>query len=173
MGYRKPSCQTGGHSSHPDSGEICSCLKIGHACPPHIPHPDDGQTKRMNAVMEQYLRAYVNYLQDDWTDHLFLAEFARNSQVSDTTTLSPFFTNLGYHTRCDFELDIQVDDPEEQRAQTAAERLRRIHEGARSEVRWFQVWQQDSADARRLPSNPMISSGWVEGTGVPSDQAGS
>jgi len=67
----------------------------------------------MNAVMEQHLRAYVKYLQDDWTDYLFLAEFAGNNQALDSTTLLPFFINLGYHLRCDFELDICIDDPEE------------------------------------------------------------
>lgn len=45
--------------------------------------------------MEQYFRAYVNYLQDDWTIHLPMAEFAANNQVSDTTTISPFFANYG------------------------------------------------------------------------------
>ena len=30
-------------------------------------HPEtDGQTERANATMEHYLRAYVNYMQDDW-----------------------------------------------------------------------------------------------------------
>ena len=49
-------------------------------------HPQtDGQTERMNAVMEQYLQAYVNYLQDDWIRYLALAEFATNNQVSETT----------------------------------------------------------------------------------------
>jgi hypothetical protein len=28
--------------------------------------------------MEQYLRAHVSYLQDDWADGLSLAEFAAN-----------------------------------------------------------------------------------------------
>jgi hypothetical protein len=28
----------------------------------------DGQTERINAVLEQYLRAYVSYMQDDWSD---------------------------------------------------------------------------------------------------------
>ena len=28
----------------------------------------DGQTERMNAVLEQHLRAYVSYMQDDWLD---------------------------------------------------------------------------------------------------------
>lgn len=30
----------------------------------------DGQTGRMSAILEQYLRAYVSHLQDDWTDWL-------------------------------------------------------------------------------------------------------
>jgi hypothetical protein len=30
-------------------------------------HPEiDGKTERVNAMLEQYLRAYVTYLQDDW-----------------------------------------------------------------------------------------------------------
>ena len=86
--------------------------------------------------MEQHLRTYVNYLQDDWTSYLFLAKFDGNNQVSDSTMLSPFFANAGYHPSCDFELDIRVDDPEEYRAQTTAERLHRIHEVARSEMRY-------------------------------------
>jgi len=90
----------------------------------------------MNAGMEQHLQAYVNYLQDDCTSYLFLAEFAGNNQVSDSTTLSPFFANAGYHPHCGFELDIHVDDPEEYLAQTAAERLTQIHEVARSEM-WY------------------------------------
>jgi hypothetical protein len=50
----------------------------------------------MNAIMEQYLRAYVNYLQDDWADWLLLAKFAANNQASKTTGISPFFTNKGF-----------------------------------------------------------------------------
>jgi transposase InsO family protein len=30
----------------------------------------DGQTERKNAILEQYLRAYVNYQQDDWSSWL-------------------------------------------------------------------------------------------------------
>jgi len=102
--------------------------------------------------MEQHLWAYINYLQDDWTSYLFLAEFAGNNQVSDSTTLSPFFANAGYHSRCDFELDIHVDDPEEYQAQSAAERLHRVHKVARSEMRYAQSRQQDNADSQRTPA---------------------
>jgi len=72
-------------------------------------------------VVEQHLRAYVMDLQDDWVDYLFLAEFEGNNQVSDTTTMSPFFANCGFHPRYDFELDIHVDAAEEGEAQTTAE----------------------------------------------------
>jgi len=45
-------------------------------------HPQtDGQTERMNAVMEQYMRSYLNYLQDDWADWLPIAEFASNNHT--------------------------------------------------------------------------------------------
>ena len=47
--------------------------------------------------MEQYLRAYVNYLQDDWAKWLHLAEFAANNQASETTGISPFFANYGFN----------------------------------------------------------------------------
>jgi len=40
-------------------------------------HPQrDGQTERTNAILEQYLWAYINYQQDDWCGYLPLAEFA-------------------------------------------------------------------------------------------------
>jgi hypothetical protein len=70
-------------------------------------HPQtDGQTERMNAVMEQYLRAHVNYVQDDWAEWLPLVEFAANNQASETTGSSPFFANKGFDPRCQFDLSL-------------------------------------------------------------------
>ncbi|KAI0996661.1 Transposon Ty3-I Gag-Pol polyprotein [Podosphaera aphanis] len=49
-------------------------------------HPEtDGQTERFNALMEQYLRSYVSYQQDDWVKWLPMAEFAANNYVSTST----------------------------------------------------------------------------------------
>ena len=43
-------------------------------------HPQtDGQTERVNAVLEQYLRQFVSFAQDDWVDWLPIAEFASNN----------------------------------------------------------------------------------------------
>lgn len=67
-------------------------------------HPEtDGQTERVNAVAEQYLRAFMNFHQDDWVDWLPLAEFASNNTVSETTGVSPFFANYGFHPRMGIE----------------------------------------------------------------------
>jgi len=63
-------------------------------------HPEtDGQTERMNSILEQYLRAFMNFNQDDWADWLPLAEFASNNVSSETTGVSPFFANYGFHPR--------------------------------------------------------------------------
>jgi hypothetical protein len=72
-------------------------------------HPQmDGQMEQMNAVMEQYLQAYVNYLQDDWAEWLPLAEFTANNQASETIGLSPFFANKGFDPHYQFDLSLAV-----------------------------------------------------------------
>ena len=61
-------------------------------------HPQtDGQTERQNQTLEQYLRSYVNYQQDDWVDWLGSAEFAYNNSVHATTGHTPFFAVRGDH----------------------------------------------------------------------------
>ena len=61
-------------------------------------HPEgNGQTERSNQTLEQYLRIYCNYQQDNWSDLLPLVEFAYNNAPSATTGVLPFFANKGYH----------------------------------------------------------------------------
>lgn len=57
----------------------------------------DGQTERTNQTLEQYLRMYCSYQQDNWSDLLPLAEFAFNNSPSATTSISPFYANKSYH----------------------------------------------------------------------------
>jgi hypothetical protein len=65
-------------------------------------HPQtDGQTERVNQVLEQYLRCSINYQQDDWTVYLSLAEFAYNNTLHASTQKTPFFSNYGYHPKLD------------------------------------------------------------------------
>ena len=61
-------------------------------------HPeDDGQTKHTNQTLKQYLHVYCNYQQNNWSELLPLTEFAYNNTPSATTSVSPFFTEKGYH----------------------------------------------------------------------------
>jgi len=54
-------------------------------------HPEsDGQTERTNQTLEQMLRNWVNYKQDNWDDHLAAAEFACNNAKQSSTGISPF-----------------------------------------------------------------------------------
>jgi RNase H-like domain found in reverse transcriptase/Reverse transcriptase (RNA-dependent DNA polymerase)/Integrase zinc binding domain/Chromo (CHRromatin Organisation MOdifier) domain/Retroviral aspartyl protease/Integrase core domain len=63
-------------------------------------HPrTDGQTERVNSVLEQYLRCYVDYQQTNWSTLLPMAEFAYNNTAHSSTKTTPFFANLGYHPK--------------------------------------------------------------------------
>ncbi|MBW0563432.1 hypothetical protein O181_103147 [Austropuccinia psidii MF-1] len=74
---------------------LCQQLKISRDLST-VYHPDtDGQTERVNQILEQYLGMYVSYQQDDWNTWLPLAEFAYNNSDHPTTKQSPFFTVYG------------------------------------------------------------------------------
>ncbi len=44
----------------------------------------DGQIERLNQTMEQYLRYYINYDQNDWVKHLPMIQFAYNISIYET-----------------------------------------------------------------------------------------
>ena len=59
----------------------------------------DGQLEHMNTIIEEYLRAYINYQQDNWVALLPMCEFAVHNSFSESTKFSPFLANYGYHPR--------------------------------------------------------------------------
>jgi RNase H-like domain found in reverse transcriptase/Reverse transcriptase (RNA-dependent DNA polymerase)/Integrase zinc binding domain/Chromo (CHRromatin Organisation MOdifier) domain len=88
-------------------------------------HPQsDGQTERVNQTLEQYLRAYCDYQQDNWTDLLNLAEFAYNNSSHASTHVSPFYANYGYHPTFQLKVTRQTDPPA---VQSYVQRLKDIH----------------------------------------------
>ncbi len=52
--------------------------------------PNIGQTKRQKSVLEQYLRSYVNYQEDDWAPFLALDKFSYNVTVHSSTCKALF-----------------------------------------------------------------------------------
>eukprot|EP00983_Pelagomonas_calceolata_P090730 1157456-Pelagomonas_calceolata.AAC.10 len=63
-------------------------------------HPQsDGQTGRINRVLEDMLRHYVSPLQDDRDDHLAMAEFAFDNLYQESVKNTPFRLNNGRDPR--------------------------------------------------------------------------
>ena len=61
-------------------------------------HPQtDSQTEWVNQCVEQYLRNFCSYQQDDWVDWLGVAEFHYNHLIHDSTRISPFYANYGFN----------------------------------------------------------------------------
>ncbi|KAH8145009.1 uncharacterized protein LAJ45_11029 [Morchella importuna] len=56
----------------------------------------DGQTERVNQTLEQYLKNYCFYQQDDWAELLPLVEYAYNTATQESTKVSPFYANYGF-----------------------------------------------------------------------------
>ncbi|SOV02122.1 uncharacterized protein UDID_18962 [Ustilago sp. UG-2017a] len=59
----------------------------------------EGQTERVNQVVEQYLRMYCNYEQNDWADLLDTAAFVYNNTVHNSIGVSPFFACYGWNPK--------------------------------------------------------------------------
>jgi len=59
-------------------------------------HPQtESQTEPTNSTLEQYLRVYVHYKQEDCKELLPMAEFAYNNGYQESTKHTPFFANYG------------------------------------------------------------------------------
>jgi len=72
-------------------------------------HPEtNAQVEWINHEVAQYLRMYVNYHQDDWSEWLPLAQFALNNHASTSTGESPFYLNHGRHPHMPHIRDVRV-----------------------------------------------------------------
>lgn len=112
-------------------------------------HPQaDGQTERLNQTLEQYLRAYINYQQDNWSELLALAEFAYNNAPSSTTQVTPFFANKGYHPNITVHPERDLASA---RAQEFVTDLGELQELLKDNIKAAQLRYQGPADARRTP----------------------
>lgn len=70
-------------------------------------HPEsDGQTERVNRVLEDVLRHYVSPDQNDWDEHLPFAEFAINNALHKSVQNTPFMLNYGQHPDTPIQLVI-------------------------------------------------------------------
>jgi len=115
-------------------------------------HPQtDGQTERVNQILEQYLRCYCSYQQDDWAELLPLAEHAYNSAVSESTKVSPFEANYGFSPRTNW-LEKAVSKRENMASTKVFESWTSIWQEMRENLESAQARQRRWYDKKRLPA---------------------
>jgi hypothetical protein len=82
---------------------VCSHLSTDHRLSTAFHLQTDGQTERQNQTMEQYLRAFYNYEQDNWVELWLVCEFAYNNAIHASTRMTPFWANYHYHPVMQFK----------------------------------------------------------------------
>ena len=61
-------------------------------------HPQtDGMTERVNRIVEDTLRAFVNHRQSNWDELLPICQFSINNSFSASTGETPFYLTSGQH----------------------------------------------------------------------------
>ena len=115
-------------------------------------HPEtNGQTERTNQMLEQYLRCFINYQQDDWVDFLHLAEFAYNNSAHSSTRYSPLFTNTGFHPW--WMMNAHPNVPINPSAEDRLSHLQEIHATILHNLHDAQATHKRLADRHRLDSS--------------------
>ncbi|MBW0569414.1 hypothetical protein O181_109129 [Austropuccinia psidii MF-1] len=109
--------------------QLCQQLKISRDLSTSF-HPEaDGQTERVNQILEQYLWMHVSYHQDDWHTWLPLAGFAYNNAEHSSTKPSPFFNIYGRNPSFD-SIHLSLDSP----AGKLSTKLQSVHKAVKEEL---------------------------------------
>jgi hypothetical protein len=116
----------------------------------------DGQTERINAILEQYLRAYCNYQQNNWKQLLPMAEFCYNTSQPEITKVSPFLVNFGYHPRFTPPLSKVNEGLPEVLEYVGT--LNKLHETLWVEINYAQTLHAEQANRNRHP-DPVLQAG--------------
>ena len=75
-------------------------------------HPQtDGFTERVNQSVEEYLRQYCNYEQDNGYDLLPLVEYVYNNSATTAAQMRPFFANYGFRPRTNWPVEKESKHP--------------------------------------------------------------
>jgi hypothetical protein len=75
-------------------------------------HPQtDGQTERVNQILECYLRNYCNYEQDHWSEILPMADYTHNNSLTTTTGISLFIANFGFNPQTNWPIKAEAKNP--------------------------------------------------------------
>jgi transposase InsO family protein len=115
----------------------------------------DGQTEIVNKYIDQRLRPFVNWYQDDWSELLPMMDFAQSSLRHESIEQTPFMTILGYEPRTSFDwtppapANSAKEKLNREEAQALAKRMKSVWEHAQGHMTRAQERQQLQANKRR------------------------
>ena len=116
-------------------------------------HPEsDGQTERVNQTLEQYLRIYCDFHQDDWSQLLPLAEFTYNNAKNSSTQMSPFYANYGYHPCVSLKIRTEPSTYENPATESLAKRLETVHNELQAGLKHAQETYKRKFDRKANPA---------------------
>jgi hypothetical protein len=99
--------------------------------------------------MEQDLRAFCNYDQDNWVELLPLAKFSYNNAIHASTRMTPFWENYHYHPVMQFKAPKQRSSlKSEIQADTFAAGLEETHKTLRRNLQEAQAGQTKYAGGK-------------------------
>lgn len=111
-------------------------------------HPEtDGQSERANRTVEQYLRSFVNYHQNNWDTLLTSAEISYNNSVQLSTGFTPYFLNSGQHPR--FPVTSAIIETSNESAEKMIEKLYITLDQCQANLAKAQQKQKKHADVHR------------------------
>lgn len=116
----------------------------------------DGQTERMNQVLEQYLRCYVNYEQNDWVEKLPTAQLAYNTAYNESTKLTPAYANFGFTP--DAYHEERKPGSINPAARLKSEDLKNLHEEMKTELEFVRKRMKKYYDNKKV-EGPTFSEG--------------
>jgi len=102
---------------------LCQLLRIKRRLSTAFHPQTDGSTERMNSVWEAYMRAFVNWAQQDWATLCPMAQIAIKGRDATSTGVSPFFLQHGYNVE---PIQLEIESPRQQESKTGVEKAQSI-----------------------------------------------
>ena len=107
----------------------------------------DEQIERVNSLIEQYLKVFCVYLQNDWALWTLFVEFVINNYLFEFIKCTSFLVNFDQHLNISFEFarDLDVLDLTTRqhilrsRAHYYVDKINSINQELRSQIIWAQV----------------------------------
>ena len=117
-------------------------------------HPQtDGNTEVLNQYIDQRLRPFVNYFQDNWSDLLPAMDFAQATLTHTSTGFSPFELEFGYRPRMQFDWKERTQRSATVREQITREEAQAFASRTYEAVKWAKINLQRAQDRQSRQAN--------------------